>query len=48
MKKDEKMKETTTKYGEFICSEHHWLPIEKQKERAEKLQNITKNKNPND
>ena len=37
-------KEDTTKYGEFVCSNYHWLPIEKQKEQAEKLANITKNK----
>ena len=34
-------KEDTTKYGEFVCSTHHWLPIEKQKDRAEELANIT-------
>ena len=33
--------EDTTKYGEFVCSLDHWLPIEKQKEKAEKLENIT-------
>lgn len=37
-------KEDTTKYGEFICSTFHWLPIEKQKEQARKMANITKNK----
>ena len=41
-----KKKEDTTKYGEFVCSEYHWLPIEKQKEQVEKLENITEpNKN---
>jgi len=31
-----------TKYGEFVCSTFHWLPIEKQKEQAEKMAKITK------
>ena len=26
----------TTKYGEFVCSYHNWLPIEKQKEIVKK------------
>ena len=45
MKKDKKVskKEDTTKYGEFVCSTHHWIPIEKQKEEAERLANITEN-----
>ena len=34
--------ENTTKYGEFVCSLDGWLPIEKQKSRAEKLANVTK------
>lgn len=44
---DEKdKKDNTTKYGEFVCTEYHWLPIDKQKEQAEKMQTITKpNKN---
>lgn len=37
-------KEDTTKYGEFICSTYHWLPVEKQKEQANKMDNMTKNK----
>ncbi len=36
--------EDTTKYGEFVCSNYHWLPVEKQKEQAERLENITKKK----
>lgn len=50
MQKDKKMpkKEDTTKYGEFVCSAYHWIPIEKQKEQAEKMENITKSsKNSN-
>ena len=30
----EEKKKNTTKYGEFVCSAYHWLPIEKQKEQA--------------
>ncbi len=37
-------KEDTTKYGEFVCSNYHWLPPEKQKEQADRLENITKDK----
>lgn len=32
----------TTKYGEFVCSYYQWLPLEKQKEQAKKLCQITK------
>lgn len=32
----------TTKYGEFVCTEHAWLPLDKQKEQAKRLENITK------
>lgn len=34
--------ENTTKYGEFVCTEYQWLPLEKQKEQAEKMANMTK------
>jgi len=46
MKKDKKMlkKEDTTKYGEFVCSAYHWLPIEKQKDQAEEMEKMTKRK----
>ena len=37
-------KDNKTKYGEFVCSEFKWLPIEKQKEKVDKLDKITKNK----
>ena len=49
MKKDKKVptKEDVTKYGEFVCSEHHWIPVEKQKDRAEELAEITKNNKKN-
>ena len=44
MQKDKKVekKEDMSKYGEFVCSTFHWLPIEKQKEQAKKMVNITK------
>ncbi len=47
MQTDKKVAKRTdmTKYGEFVCSTYHWLPVEKQKEQAEKLENITKEKN---
>ena len=40
--KDELKNENTTKYGEFVCSEYQWLPLDKQKEQANKMANITK------
>ena len=44
MQKDKRVskREDMTKYGEFVCSTFHWLPIEKQKEQAIKMVNITK------
>lgn len=49
MQKDKKFpkKEDTTKYGEFVCSNYHWLPLEKQKEQAENMANMTENKKTN-
>ena len=44
MKEDNLKKETKTKYGEFVCSAYHWLPLDKQKEQAKKMQNVTDNK----
>ena len=35
--------ENTSKYGEFITSYFAWLPLTKQKDRAEELENISKN-----
>ena len=32
------------KYGEFICSFDSWLSVEKQKEKAIKMAEMTKNK----
>jgi hypothetical protein len=34
--------EDTTKYGEFISSYFSWVSLQEQKEKVEKLQNITK------
>ena len=39
---DEENLKNTTKYGEFVCSYYQWLPLEKQKEQADKLSKITK------
>ena len=36
--------DNVTKYGEQVCSEFIWLPLDKQKENAEKFEKITKNK----
>lgn len=36
------MEEDTTNYGEFISSYFAWITLEKQKEEANKLENITK------
>ena len=41
---DKEKQEDATKYGEFVCSLDGWLPIEKQKEQAERLNNITRKK----
>ena len=37
-------KENTTMFGEQVCSEFAWLPLDKQKENAEKLSKITNKK----
>ena len=34
--------EDATQYGEFISSYFAWIPLPKQKERAEELDNMTK------
>lgn len=38
----EEIGEDSTKYGEFVTSYFAWVPLSKQKENAEKLENITK------
>lgn len=43
-KTSEEIGEDTTKYGEFITSYFAWVPLPEQKEKVEKLENITKNK----
>lgn len=35
-------KDNTTKYGEQVCSEFAWLPLDKQKENANKFDKMTK------
>ncbi len=40
----EDKKDNTTMFGEEVCSEFAWLPLDKQKENAERLAKITKNK----
>ena len=37
--------EDATKYGEFISTYFAWISLPEQKENAERMQNITKNKN---
>ena len=32
-----------TKFGEFVCSEFAWLPINSQKENAKRLEKMTRN-----
>ncbi len=36
--------EDTTKYGEFVSSYFAWLSLEKQKEKAKKIEEITDNR----
>lgn len=49
MQKDKKIpkKEDTTKYGEFVCSTFQWLPLEKQKQQADDMANMTNEKEKN-
>lgn len=41
-KKSLEEEEDCTKYGEFISSYFAWVPLKEQKEKAEKLEKITK------
>ena len=34
-------KRNKTLYGEFVCSSFSWLPINKQKEKASRLEKMT-------
>lgn len=43
-KKDIEKKDNVTLYGENVCTEFEWLPLDKQKENAEKFDKITKKK----
>jgi hypothetical protein len=43
-KKDKINRENSTKYGEFISSYFAWMSLDKQKEEAERLSNITGDK----
>lgn len=36
--------DNSTKYGEQVCTEFAWLPLDKQKEKAKKFAKITKTK----
>lgn len=49
MQTDKKIpkKEDTTKYGEFVCSLYHWLPVEKQKEQVKNMENMTNKETKN-
>ena len=40
--------ENVTKYGEFVSSYFAWLPIARQKEKAEELANMTKKEKKDD
>lgn len=44
-KLDIEVGEDVTAYGEFISSYFAWIPVSKQKRRAEELNKMTKNKN---
>ena len=45
-KRDERKEsiEDTTKYGEFISSSFNWITLDKQKEKAKEMNNMTKKK----
>ena len=43
-RKTDKAREDSTKYGEFISSYFAWIPLPEQKEKVNKLENITKDK----
>ena len=43
-KQDKINSEDSTKYGEFISSYFAWMSLDKQKEVADKLKDITKDK----
>lgn len=45
MKNKNKNKKNTTQYGEFIPSYYAWIGTDKQKDIANRLEKITKQKN---
>lgn len=48
MKDKKEKKDNITMYGEQVCSEFAWLPLDKQKENADRFDKITKkSKNKN-
>ena len=47
MEENSKNEDNVTKYGEFVCTEFAWLPLDKQKEKAKKMQKITDKENNN-
>lgn len=42
--KDKEKKDNVTFCGENVCTQFGWLPLDKQKENAEKFDKITKGK----
>lgn len=42
MKKDAVKDDNVTKFGEFVCTQFAWLPLDKQKEKAKQMDKITK------
>ena len=40
------LEEDSTKYGEFVTSYFAWIPLDKQKKKAEQLDQMTKTKEP--
>lgn len=47
MNNDKREKEDATKYGEFVSSYFSWISPEKQKDRVEELEKITKKEEKN-
>lgn len=41
---DKEKKDNVTMYGETVCTEFAWLPLDKQKENAERFDKMTKKK----
>ena len=40
--KENQVGEDSTKYGEFVSSYFGWIPLPKQKEKVEEMENVTK------